>query len=90
MVIQTFGHWREDPDLAGIREPKALVALPEAERDAWRVLWTGVDALLTRARNGPTLAGAINMHEENLKLSESNLGLDQPITSAIRNNLAGS
>jgi hypothetical protein len=54
-----------------IREAKAREARPEAERDAWRAPWAGVDALLTRAQNAKTPAGAIKIHEENLKLTES-------------------
>ena len=50
-IVQTLQHWQNDTDLAGIREAKALEALPEAEREPWRALWAGVDALLARARN---------------------------------------
>jgi serine/threonine-protein kinase len=31
-VAATLRHWRDDPDLAGVREADALAALPEAER----------------------------------------------------------
>ena len=34
LVAETLKHWREDSDLAGVREAKALEALPEAERKA--------------------------------------------------------
>jgi hypothetical protein len=56
-IAQTLQHWRDDADLAGIREAKDLEALPEAEREAWRALWAGVDALLTRAQSAATPAG---------------------------------
>jgi hypothetical protein len=56
-VAQTLKHWREDSDLAGVREAKALEALPEAEREPWRALWAGVDALLARAQTAPSPAG---------------------------------
>jgi serine/threonine-protein kinase len=41
--------WKTDPGLAGVREPEALAALPEAERAEWRSFWDEVDALLQRA-----------------------------------------
>jgi serine/threonine-protein kinase len=41
--------WREDADLAGVRDAEALAQLPEAERDEWRKLWADVDALLPKA-----------------------------------------
>jgi hypothetical protein len=51
-VVQPLEHWREDADLVSVREAGALEALPEAERDAWRVLWAGVEDLLARAKAG--------------------------------------
>ena len=57
-IVQTLQHWKEDGDLAGVRETKALDALPVAERDPWRALWAGVDALLARAQTAPAPAGA--------------------------------
>jgi serine/threonine-protein kinase len=48
-VRQTLRHWREDADLAGVRDADALVKLPEAERADWRKLWADVDALLQKA-----------------------------------------
>jgi tetratricopeptide (TPR) repeat protein/tRNA A-37 threonylcarbamoyl transferase component Bud32 len=45
-VAGTLGHWKEDIDLAGIRDASSLEKLPEAERQAWRALWTDVDTLL--------------------------------------------
>ncbi len=49
-IVEIFQHWKKDAVLAGVRDAKALEALPEAERTAWHTLWTGVDALLTRAK----------------------------------------
>jgi tetratricopeptide (TPR) repeat protein/tRNA A-37 threonylcarbamoyl transferase component Bud32 len=49
-VARTLTHWREDTELAGIRDTKALEALPDAERAAWRALWASVDALLASAQ----------------------------------------
>jgi tetratricopeptide (TPR) repeat protein len=52
-VGQRLEHWRQDPDLAGVRDAAALAHLPEAERDRWRRLWAEVEQVLTRARVGP-------------------------------------
>jgi tetratricopeptide (TPR) repeat protein len=43
-------HWKTDLDLAGIRDPEALDKLPDDQRQAWRDLWSEVDALLAKAR----------------------------------------
>jgi eukaryotic-like serine/threonine-protein kinase len=50
-IVQTLQHWQGDADLAGVRESKAMEALPETERQACRALWAGVDALLARAQD---------------------------------------
>jgi hypothetical protein len=57
LIAQTLKHWQEDTDLAGVREPKALEELPEAERQAWRALRAGVDALLACAQTTVAPAG---------------------------------
>jgi serine/threonine-protein kinase len=41
-----LAHWKGDPDLAPVREAKALEKLPAAERDAWRKLWADLDVVL--------------------------------------------
>jgi tetratricopeptide (TPR) repeat protein len=46
-------HWRQDPDLGGLRDKAELARLPEAERRACRELWAEVDALLRRAQPKP-------------------------------------
>ena len=48
-IAQTLRHWREDADLAGIRDPGALAALAEGQRKAFQVLWDEVEELLKRA-----------------------------------------
>ena len=48
-----WSHGDTDPDLAGVREPEALAALPEAERAGWRALWAAVDALRKRTGTPP-------------------------------------
>jgi hypothetical protein len=53
VIVQTLQHWKEDSDLAGVRDLKALDMLPAAEREPWRKLWAGVDALLVKAQPVP-------------------------------------
>lgn len=36
---QALAHWRDDRDLAGLRDPAALDQLPPEERQEWRALW---------------------------------------------------
>jgi Flp pilus assembly protein TadD len=40
--------WQQDPDLAGVRDPKLLAMLPPAERQHWRQFWKEVEALVGR------------------------------------------
>jgi serine/threonine-protein kinase len=49
---KTLSPWREEPDLAGLRDPDALDRLPQDERQECRALWRDLDALLRRARPG--------------------------------------
>jgi tetratricopeptide (TPR) repeat protein/tRNA A-37 threonylcarbamoyl transferase component Bud32 len=46
-------HWQKDPDLAGVRDPKALARVPETERKEWAKLWGEVAALLKEAGPKP-------------------------------------
>ncbi|MFO0959402.1 MAG: serine/threonine-protein kinase [Isosphaeraceae bacterium] len=48
VVVQTLQHWKQDADLASIRD--RIEQLPEAERAAWRSLWAEVDELLKKAQ----------------------------------------
>jgi Flp pilus assembly protein TadD len=48
-ILQTLRHWYQDTDLAGVRDPKALAALPAAERAAWKKLWADVADLARKA-----------------------------------------
>jgi serine/threonine protein kinase/tetratricopeptide (TPR) repeat protein len=41
-VHQLMQHWLQDEDLASVREPASLAALPPDERDAWNKLWADV------------------------------------------------
>ncbi len=48
-VVSTLGHWKEDADLAGIRDPASLEKLPESEREGFRALWAEVEAIRKQA-----------------------------------------
>ena len=48
-VRRAVRRWHYDPRLASIRGPKALAALPEAERGAWERFWKDADDLLAEA-----------------------------------------
>jgi serine/threonine protein kinase/tetratricopeptide (TPR) repeat protein len=52
VIVQTLAHWKEDTDLAGIRDEAALAKLPEGEREAFRALWADVEALRVKAGEG--------------------------------------
>jgi serine/threonine-protein kinase len=47
-VAQTLSHWRDDPDLGGLRATSELAKLPASERGDCLALWTEVDDLLSR------------------------------------------
>jgi hypothetical protein len=49
-VRQRLTKWRQDPDLAGLRDKDALGKLSDGERAAWQKLWADVDAVLKRAQ----------------------------------------
>jgi tetratricopeptide (TPR) repeat protein len=49
LVDRTLAHWKQDTDLAGIRDGKELAKLPESERKEWQSFWAEVEALLKRA-----------------------------------------
>jgi serine/threonine protein kinase/tetratricopeptide (TPR) repeat protein len=48
-VAQRMRHWQQDKDFVGVRDPKALAQLPEAEHQEWQKLWQEVEALRTSA-----------------------------------------
>jgi serine/threonine-protein kinase len=48
-LAKKMSHWQTDPDLAGVRDAKALAQLPEAERKRWQDLWADVAELLHKA-----------------------------------------
>ena len=49
-VRKALAPWSAEPDLAGLRDEKALEKLPPAERQQWRALWQEVADLLRRAQ----------------------------------------
>ena len=51
-IATTLQHWKDDPDLAGIRDEKELAKLPAEERAAFQQLWTDVDQLVIKAATG--------------------------------------
>jgi tetratricopeptide (TPR) repeat protein len=49
-IVKALAHWRHDPDLAGLRTPGLVAALPASERSACEAFWAKVDALQSRAK----------------------------------------
>ena len=52
-VELTLTHWKQDPDLVGVRDTAQLARLPEAERKEWRLLWADVEDALLMLYAGP-------------------------------------
>jgi serine/threonine-protein kinase len=52
-ACRTLATWRDEPDLAGLRDADALERLPAGERQQWRALWQMIAALLRRAQASP-------------------------------------
>jgi WD40 repeat protein len=46
-VVQKLGYWKQDSDLAGIRDAATLAKLPADEQKAFAQLWADVDAMNT-------------------------------------------
>ena len=47
--LQVLRYWKQDPELASVHDPKALLECTEAERLAWQSFWDQVDRLLAGA-----------------------------------------
>jgi tetratricopeptide (TPR) repeat protein len=45
-VQKTLATWKSSPDLAAVRDPASLAAMPPADRKGWEALWAEVDSLL--------------------------------------------
>jgi tetratricopeptide (TPR) repeat protein len=58
-AVQALRHWQEDADFAGVRGEAALAKLPEAERDAWRNLWSDVEKALAKAQGDAAPEGKV-------------------------------
>jgi hypothetical protein len=52
-VRELLNHWKEDPDLAAVRDPAWLAAMPAPDRAEWVALWADVDAVLATAARPP-------------------------------------
>jgi hypothetical protein len=48
VVRENMRYWRQDADLASVRDPQALDRLPDDERRAWHRLWQEVTDLLKK------------------------------------------
>ncbi len=48
---ERLAHWLADPDLAGVRDAKALGMLPQEERQAWHKLWADAAQVLKEAQS---------------------------------------
>jgi tetratricopeptide (TPR) repeat protein len=48
-IADALLHWKQDPDLADIRDDEALARLPAAKRKEWQALWADVGSLESRA-----------------------------------------
>jgi Flp pilus assembly protein TadD/serine/threonine protein kinase len=69
LVEARLAHWQTDGDFIGVRDPKSLAKLPEAERAEWGKLWADVDQLLGQVRSlitETTLTGTLTdqQHEQ--------------------------
>jgi hypothetical protein len=47
-IAKTLEHWKQDVDLAGIRDEVELAKLPDEDRAAFKQLWTDVNGLKTK------------------------------------------
>jgi hypothetical protein len=50
-ALETLEDWKDDPDLAAIREEAALGSVPPEERAQCRDLWNAVEALFQGTRS---------------------------------------
>jgi hypothetical protein len=55
-IAQRMQHCLQDADFTGVRGPKSLAQLPEAERKEWQKLWQEVEALRQRAAGKSAVA----------------------------------
>ena len=55
-LVENLQRWKNDLDLAGIRDLADLAKLPPVEQKPWTALWAEVDALLKRTETQAQLA----------------------------------
>lgn len=48
-VWERLSQWRQEADLANVREPKALALLPASERATWQQFWADVERVMNWA-----------------------------------------
>jgi hypothetical protein len=53
LVRQALAQWKEDSDLAGLRDPAALGRLAQDERTCWQDFWSEVERLSRQAAEHP-------------------------------------
>lgn len=46
-------HWEKDPDLASVRNPAWLAAMPPADRKAWEAFWNSSQGYALGCWNRP-------------------------------------
>jgi hypothetical protein len=49
-IVSVLERWQSDPDLAGVRDKKALAQLPKEAQADWHKLWSEADEVLKQAR----------------------------------------
>ena len=74
-------HWKQDPDLAGVREAEALAKLPPGEHKAWQTLWSDVDSLVMRLAVAQVACDELtSTHKRAQKAGEHDREPDRPWT----------
>jgi tetratricopeptide (TPR) repeat protein/thiol-disulfide isomerase/thioredoxin len=83
-VRQGLNHWKQNPELACVRDEKNLAKLQEAERKEWQALWVGVDELTKRkppeTKLGPDNPDALDsIHKRAHELAPSKPSEAEPL-----------
>jgi tetratricopeptide (TPR) repeat protein len=55
-IAENMNHWKQDPDLASVRDAAALAKFTADEQKAFAQLWTDVEALLKKAAENAQVA----------------------------------
>jgi hypothetical protein len=48
ILLDALNSLKRDGDLAAVRDPAWLAAMPEPERKKWQIFWADVDALIAQ------------------------------------------